>query len=188
MRKPAAIAVAAVIALVLSACGAKSEDVNPTTEAFSVALDWYPNPDHAGLLVAQDAGYFEDAGLDVSLDAPSDPSLPIKLVAAGIPLILAVAGIAVGFASLHLIGLQMPMSVWSMNFSMMIGVSCTLSRSALPPASVSRPATSQTCHAAGTSAATAVMISGIFRVHTARPIISGTVNTPNGEDSAPIAA
>jgi len=83
LRKPAAIAVAAVIALVLSACGAKSEDVNPTTEAFSVALDWYPNPDHAGLLVAQDAGYFEDAGLDVSLDAPSDPSLPIKLVAAG---------------------------------------------------------------------------------------------------------
>ena len=83
MRKPAAIAVAVVIALVLSACGAKSEDVDPTTEAFSVALDWYPNPDHAGLLVAQDAGYFEDAGLDVSLDAPSDPSLPIKLVAAG---------------------------------------------------------------------------------------------------------
>ena len=83
MRKPAAIAVAVVIALVLSACGAKSEDVDPTTEAFSVALDWYPNPDHAGLLVAQDAGYFQDAGLDVSLDAPSDPSLPIKLVAAG---------------------------------------------------------------------------------------------------------
>ena len=83
MRKPAAIAVAVVIALVLSACGAKSEDVDPTTESFSVALDWYPNPDHAGLLVAQDAGYFEDAGLDVSLDAPSDPSLPIKLVAAG---------------------------------------------------------------------------------------------------------
>ena len=83
MRKPAAIAVAVVIALVLSACGAKSEDVDPTTEAFSVALDWYPNPDHAGLLVAQDAGYFKDAGLDVSLDAPSDPSLPIKLVAAG---------------------------------------------------------------------------------------------------------
>ena len=83
MRKPAAIAVAVVIALVLSACGAKSEDVDPTTESFSVALDWYPNPDHAGLLVAQDAGYFKDAGLDVSLDAPSDPSLPIKLVAAG---------------------------------------------------------------------------------------------------------
>jgi RND superfamily putative drug exporter len=45
-----------------------------------------------------------------------------SLIAAGIPLILALAGIAVGFASLHLIGLSMPMSVWSMNFSMMIGL------------------------------------------------------------------
>lgn len=45
-----------------------------------------------------------------------------SVVAAGIPLLLAVAGIAVGFATLHLIGLQMPMSVWAMNFSMMIGL------------------------------------------------------------------
>jgi RND superfamily putative drug exporter len=43
-------------------------------------------------------------------------------VAAGLPLILAVAGIATGFASLHLLGNQMPLSVWSMNFSMMIGL------------------------------------------------------------------
>ena len=43
-------------------------------------------------------------------------------IAAGIPLLLAVAGIAVGFASLHLLGTTMPMSVWSMNFSMMIGL------------------------------------------------------------------
>ena len=45
-----------------------------------------------------------------------------SLVAAGIPLLLALGGIAVGFASLHLIGLQVPMSVWAMNFSMMIGL------------------------------------------------------------------
>jgi RND superfamily putative drug exporter len=32
------------------------------------------------------------------------------------------AGIAVGFAGLHLLGLAMPMSVWSMNFSLMIGL------------------------------------------------------------------
>ena len=43
-------------------------------------------------------------------------------VAAGLPLMLSLAGIAVGFASLHLIGAQMPMSVWAMNFSMMIGL------------------------------------------------------------------
>ncbi|MGD9796683.1 MAG: MMPL family transporter [Acidimicrobiia bacterium] len=43
-------------------------------------------------------------------------------VAAGIPLVLAVAGIAVGFAALHLGTAATPLSVWSMNFSMMIGL------------------------------------------------------------------
>ena len=44
------------------------------------------------------------------------------LIAAGIPLILAIAGIAVGFASLHMLSWVSPISVWSMNFSMMIGL------------------------------------------------------------------
>jgi RND superfamily putative drug exporter len=43
-------------------------------------------------------------------------------IAAGIPLLLAVAGIAVGFAVLHLATAGGPLSVWSMNFSMMIGL------------------------------------------------------------------
>jgi RND superfamily putative drug exporter len=43
-------------------------------------------------------------------------------LAAGLPLLLAIAGIAFGFGMLHLIGTATPMSVWSMNFSMMIGL------------------------------------------------------------------
>jgi RND superfamily putative drug exporter len=43
-------------------------------------------------------------------------------IAAGLPLLLAVAGIAVGFALLHLGTAATPLSVWSMNFSMMIGL------------------------------------------------------------------
>jgi len=43
-------------------------------------------------------------------------------IAAGLPLILAVSGIAVGFAALHLGTGITPLSVWSMNFSMMIGL------------------------------------------------------------------
>jgi RND superfamily putative drug exporter len=43
-------------------------------------------------------------------------------IAAGIPLILAVAGIAVGYAVLNLATALTPLSVWSMNFSMMIGL------------------------------------------------------------------
>ncbi len=44
------------------------------------------------------------------------------MIAAGLPLLLALAGIAVGFAILHLLSWITPMSVWSMNFSMMIGL------------------------------------------------------------------
>ncbi|MCC6703864.1 MAG: MMPL family transporter [Thermomicrobiales bacterium] len=56
------------------------------------------------------------------------PSLLLLLIAfgaaiaAGVPLLLAVAGIAFGFATLHLLGMTMPLSIWAMNFSMMIGL------------------------------------------------------------------
>ncbi len=83
MRKPIALTLAVVAAFAITACGTKSEEVTPETEAFSLALDWYPNPDHAGIFTAKDSGYFEAAGLDVSIDSPTDPALPIKLVAAG---------------------------------------------------------------------------------------------------------
>ena len=43
-------------------------------------------------------------------------------LAAGIPLILAIAGIAVGYAVINLASALTPLSVWSMNFSMMIGL------------------------------------------------------------------
>ena len=44
------------------------------------------------------------------------------MLAAGVPLMLAIAGIATGFASLHMLSWISPISVWSMNFSMMIGL------------------------------------------------------------------
>jgi len=70
-------------ALAFAACGEKSEDVSADSEPFSLTLDFYPNPDHAGIYMAQKLGYFADAGLDVSIHTPSDPAAPIKQVAAG---------------------------------------------------------------------------------------------------------
>ena len=46
-------------------------------------LDWFVNPDHAPLYVALEKGFFKDRGLEVELIAPSNPSDPAKLVAAG---------------------------------------------------------------------------------------------------------
>ncbi|HSR93600.1 MAG TPA: ABC transporter substrate-binding protein [Solirubrobacterales bacterium] len=71
------------LALGLAACGKKSEEGGAETESLSLTLDFYPNPDHAGIYMAQKLGYFEEAGLDVSIHTPSDPAAPIKLLAAG---------------------------------------------------------------------------------------------------------
>lgn len=72
-----------VLALGLAACGEKSEDTSTEAQHFGLTLDFYPNPDHAGIYMAQKLGYFEEAGLDVGIDTPADPAAPIKLVAAG---------------------------------------------------------------------------------------------------------
>jgi putative hydroxymethylpyrimidine transport system substrate-binding protein len=71
------------LALGLSACGEKNEDVTGETEPLGLVLDFYPNPDHAGIYMAQKLGYFEEAGLDVDIQTPSDPAAPMKLLAAG---------------------------------------------------------------------------------------------------------
>lgn len=46
-------------------------------------LDWFINPDHAPLIIAQQQGYFAEQDLEVALVEPADPSMPPKLVAAG---------------------------------------------------------------------------------------------------------
>ena len=90
-RRPAArrrgallIAIGVLAAAVqLAGCGEKQESVNGATQEFTVALDFYVNPDHAGIYTALDRGYFEQAGLAVDPSVPSDPSAPIREVAAG---------------------------------------------------------------------------------------------------------
>lgn len=51
-------------------------------EKITLVLDWYINPDHAPVMVAQQIGAFKEEGLDVTIIPPSDPALPPRLVAA----------------------------------------------------------------------------------------------------------
>ena len=51
-------------------------------DEITVLLDWFINPDHAPLVVAEQTGLFDKAGLNVTLVEPADPSLPPKLAAA----------------------------------------------------------------------------------------------------------
>lgn len=59
-----------------AACSAQAD------EKLTLILDWYINPDHAPIMVAEQIGAFKAEGLDVKIVPPSDPSLPPRLVAA----------------------------------------------------------------------------------------------------------
>lgn len=52
-------------------------------DRLTVLLEWFVNPDHAPLIVAQELGLFEKAGLEVEFLPPSDPSIVPRAVAAG---------------------------------------------------------------------------------------------------------
>jgi putative hydroxymethylpyrimidine transport system substrate-binding protein len=54
-----------------------------SAQKLTVLLDWFVNPDHAPLIIAEERGYFADAGLEVEFVEPADPNDPPKLVAAG---------------------------------------------------------------------------------------------------------
>jgi len=71
-------------ALAVAACGERTESTGPAQRAsVRLMLDYFPNADHAGLYAAQGTGAFDRVGLDVDLQTPSDPSTPLKLLAAG---------------------------------------------------------------------------------------------------------
>ncbi len=52
-------------------------------DQMTLLLDWFVNPDHGPIIVADQLGYFADQDLEVEIIPPADPSAPPKLVAAG---------------------------------------------------------------------------------------------------------
>ena len=52
-------------------------------DQMTLLLDWFVNPDHGPVIIAQEKGFFADVNLEVEVIAPADPSDPPKLVAAG---------------------------------------------------------------------------------------------------------
>lgn len=54
-----------------------------SADKLTVLMDWFTNPDHAPLIIAQTNGFFAAENLEVELIEPADPAMPPKLVAAG---------------------------------------------------------------------------------------------------------
>ncbi|MEM8571842.1 MAG: ABC transporter substrate-binding protein [Pseudomonadota bacterium] len=52
-------------------------------DQMTLVLDWFINPDHGPIIIAEESGYFAEAGLEVEVIPPADPADPPKLAAAG---------------------------------------------------------------------------------------------------------
>ncbi len=88
-KKIYALALAAVVALSVGGCTylgyTEQGDAKPDRkdlEKVTFVLDWTPNTNHTGLYVAQEKGYFEEAGLDVEIVQPPEGGAEV-LVASG---------------------------------------------------------------------------------------------------------
>lgn len=72
------------VLVALAGCGERQEPASgPTEQKLRLMLDYLPNADHAGIYAAKAQNDFARAGLDVDIQTPSDPSAPLKLLAAG---------------------------------------------------------------------------------------------------------
>ncbi len=71
------------ITSIIAIFGSLSITPSSANDKMTVLLDWFVNPDHGPLIIAQEKGYFAEQGLEVEIIAPADPSAPPKLVAAG---------------------------------------------------------------------------------------------------------
>lgn len=68
-----------IVCFMAAACGKKEE---ADLEKITFVLDWTPNTNHTGLYVAQEKGYFEEAGLEVEIVQPPEDGAEV-LVASG---------------------------------------------------------------------------------------------------------
>jgi len=74
------IKLAVVVALLL--VGSMLSATGQLADRLTVVLDFFTNPSQLPLFVAQAEGFFEDAGLIVEIQEPTDPSDPPQLAAA----------------------------------------------------------------------------------------------------------
>ena len=85
MKKFLCIMLAAVMCLSFTACGSKEdkkEETNNDLKEINVVLDWYPNGIHTFIYDAIEKGYYEEEGLKVNIQFPSNSNDALSLVAA----------------------------------------------------------------------------------------------------------
>jgi putative hydroxymethylpyrimidine transport system substrate-binding protein len=82
MRRVAASLAAVLTALAMAGCGGDGAEPD-APEGATLVLDFQPNAVHSGIYAAQANGFFEDAGVDLTIREPSSTSDSAKLLESG---------------------------------------------------------------------------------------------------------
>lgn len=87
MKKFLALILSGIMMFSVAACSSEQTAENENTagelQDFDIVLDWYPNAVHSFIYVAMEKGYYEDEGLNVNVQFPSNTNDAISLTAAG---------------------------------------------------------------------------------------------------------
>ena len=87
MKKFLALILSGIMMLSVAACSsgqtAENENTAGELQDLDIVLDWYPNAVHSFIYVAMEKGYYEEEGLKVNVQFPSNTNDAISLTAAG---------------------------------------------------------------------------------------------------------
>ncbi len=79
--------IAIILSFLLPVMAAQAADTSAKAkekpEQIRLMLEWFVNPDHGPIIIARQLGYFQEEGVEVTIQEPADPDLSPKMVAAG---------------------------------------------------------------------------------------------------------
>ncbi len=82
IRKTLIITIVAAMMVSLCSCGKKDKKSDKDMKDITLVLDWTPNTNHTGFYVALSEGYYEEAGLNVTIVQPPEDGATM-MVASG---------------------------------------------------------------------------------------------------------
>ena len=71
------------LTVLTTACSPSSTNQTPALTKVTLQADWYPQPEHGGFYTALVNGYYQDEGLDVTIQPGSQYAIPDQQVAVG---------------------------------------------------------------------------------------------------------
>ena len=80
MKKILCLMLAVLMIASLTACTGNTEGETKDLEKITLCLDWTPNTNHTGFYVAQQQGYYKDAGIELTIVQPAESSAATALV------------------------------------------------------------------------------------------------------------